>query len=446
MSLKNRVSLVLTALAASLLLAGGGLWLRHTRAAIHEEVEAATKVAEQWLAVAARQTREGRPAWSRAALVAHLEAAGRLRANALEVVDARGERLYLSPPPRYKAGRAAPAWFAGLVEPAFPARRLDAGELRLVLHPDSSRAALDAWDELAALAGWAVLFLAALYLATRHALDRALRPLAQVQAALAHTAQGRFDRRLPAFGTAELDGLGTGYNRMVEALSAARAENRLLESHRDFARELHRRLAEERRHIARELHDELGQGITAVRALAGSIIQRAGDDTRLNRCGEAILAMTGEMQDGVRAILDRLQPPAAAYRIDQALAAYCRAWAERHPAIRLHHDIAPLTGEVDDDTALTLLRLLQESLTNVARHAGASRAAVSLAVDGRGLHLVVSDNGRGLDHAPLPAGRYGLAGMRERIAARCGRLRLERPAAGGLRVCATLPYGAAPAA
>lgn len=445
MSLKNRISLVLTALAASLLLAGGGLWLLHTRAAIHEEVEAATKVAEQWLAVAARQAREGSPAWTPAALVAHLQAAGRLRANALEVVDARGERLYLSPAPRYKAGRAAPDWFASLVEPALPARRLDAGTLRLILHPDSSRAALDAWDELAALAGWAALVLAVLCLATRHALDRALLPLGQVKAALAHTAQGHFDRRLPAFEVAELDSLGDGYNRMVETLSATQAENQLLESHRDFARELNRRLSEERRHIARELHDELGQGIAAVRALAGSVVQRAGDDSRLNQCGQAILAMTGEMQDGVRAILDRLQPPPAAYRIDETLAAYCRAWAGRHPEISLHHAIAPLTGEVDDDTARTLLRLLQESLTNVARHAGASRATVSLSVDGSGLHLVVSDNGRGIDHAAPPAGSYGLAGMRERIAARCGRFCLERPAGGGLCVRATLPHGTGPA-
>lgn len=446
MSLKSRISLVLTALAASLLLAGGGLWLLHTRAAIHEEVEAATTVAEQWLEAAARQTREGRPAWSQAALVAHLQATGRLRANALEIIDSRGERLYLSPPPRYKAGRAAPAWFAELIEPAFPARRIDAGELRLVLHPDSSRAALDAWDELSTLAGWAALFLATLGLTTHHALDRALRPLGHVEAAIAHTASGRFDHRLPAFGVAELDSLGEGYNRMVEILSATRAENRLLESHRDFASELHRRLTEERRHISRELHDELGQSITAVRALAGSVILQAGEDARLKQCGEAILATTGEMQDGVRAILDRLQQPGAAYRIDETLAAYCRAWAERHPEISLHHQIAPLIGELDDETAQTLFRLLQESLTNVARHAGASSATVSLFIDNSELHLEISDNGRGLKHAPSPAGRYGLTGMRERIAARRGQLRLECPTAGGLRVRAILPYATAPAA
>jgi two-component system sensor histidine kinase UhpB len=149
----------------------------------------------------------------------------------------------------------------------------------------------------------------------------------------------------------------------------------------------------------------------------------------------------------VRAILHRLQPPAAdGYRIDQVLSAYCRAWAERHPDIQLEHEIAPLTGRVDDDTALTLLRLVQESLTNVARHAGASAVAVSLTLNAEGLNLVVSDNGRGLQQPAAPAGRYGLAGMHERVAALCGHFSLERPADGGLRVCATLPYDAALAA
>jgi two-component system sensor histidine kinase UhpB len=442
LSLKTRISLVLTALAASLLLFGGALWLADTREAIHEEVEAATRVAEQWLAVAARQARDGHPAWSTAALLEHVRATGRLRANALEVVDARGERLYLSPAPTYKAGRAAPAWFARLVEPDFPARRLDAGEVALVLHPDPSRSVLDAWDHLAALAGWGAGLLLALFAAARLALGRALRPLGEVQAALAHTARGDFGRRLPAFGVSELDSLGDSYNRMVETLSATRAENRLLETGRDFAREVHQRLEEERRHIARELHDELGQAITAVRALSGSVIQRAGEDARLKQCGEAILAMTGEMQDGVRAILHRLQPPTAGYPIDQVLSAYCRAWTGRHPDIQLNYDIAPLTGRVDDDTALTLLRLLQESLTNIARHAGASRAEVNLALDADGLHLTVSDNGRGLPQPAVPTGRYGLAGMGERVAALAGRLSLEPAAAGGLRVHATLPCAA----
>lgn len=445
-TLKTRISLVLTTLVATLLLIGGGLWLSHTRESIHEEIEAASRVAAQWLAVAAHQARAGDPAWSPKALLDYVQAAGRLRANTLEVVDRRGELRYRSPAPTYKSGRSAPAWFTRLVEPEFAPRRLEAGELTLVLHPDPSRSVLDAWDETVGLVGWGTVLLITLFIAARFALARALHPLGEVQAALAHTATGRLDHRLPAFGVAELDRLSDGYNRMVETLSATQAENQLLETDRDFARELHHRLEEERRYIARELHDELGQAITAVRALSGSIIQRAGDDAGLKQCGEAILAMTGEMQDGVRAILHRLQPPAADYRIDEVLSAYCRAWSDRHPEIQLRSTIAPLTGRVDDDTALTLLRLLQESLTNVARHAGASSAEVSLLVEGGQLHLVVSDNGCGLEESANTAGRYGLAGMRERVAACCGCLSLERPAGGGLRVRATLPYDAALAA
>ncbi len=198
-SLRTRVSLLLTALAGVLVVALAGLWLRQTQESVREEVAAATRVAEQWLRVTARA--RGAGPQDDARLLADIRALGRIRANALEVLDGAGQRRYLSPPSRYKAGRAAPAWFGAAVEPRFAARRIAAGELTLVLRPDASRATLDAWDELCAMAGWAVAMLAALFLAACYALDRALRPLGQVMAALDRTGQGRFDTRLPAIGS-----------------------------------------------------------------------------------------------------------------------------------------------------------------------------------------------------------------------------------------------------
>ena len=92
-SLHGRLSLVLTTLIAVMMMIGASVWLRETRLAIHEEVEAATRVAEQWLKVLVPETLADGPQ-ARERLMEHLGAIGRIRANRLEVFAADGQRLF----------------------------------------------------------------------------------------------------------------------------------------------------------------------------------------------------------------------------------------------------------------------------------------------------------------------------------------------------------------
>ena len=449
-SLQGRLSLVLTVLIAVLMSVGAAVWMRETRQAIHEEVEAATRVAQQWLIVVLAEQREG-DAGARERLLGQLAAVGRIRANRLEVFGAGGERLYVSPDSPYKAGRDAPAWFAAHVAPELGPRRLDAGALEVVLTPDTSRAVLDAWDHLVAALGWACTLLLGLWLATRLAIRRALAPLQQIHAALEDGARGRFDQRLPQYATRELALLARSYNRLADSLDESRATNARLEADQSVARTIQARLEQERRAIARELHDELGQSITAVRSIAGAILQRSAEQPGIHGSAQAILAMTGHMQDGVHAILQRLrrEAPAAHERIEDALQAYCALWASHHEGIELRCTIEPLgaAGDepLDDGVGLALLRVLQESLTNVARHARARAVEVRVGLRREGgraeIEVEVRDDGRGLGAQPTP-GRHGLAGMRERLAELHGRLELHSPPAGGLCVRARLPQPA----
>lgn len=438
-SLRSRVSIVLTALVGTLLAIGAAWWLHGTRQAIHEEVEAATRVAEQWLNVLIAETLDGQPD-GMTRLMAHLAAVGRLRANRLEVRDAQGSLLYVSPEPTWKAGRFAPAWFDRRVAPVVAVREFTAADRRVVLRPDTSRAVLDAWDDLVAGLGWAAAALLLVWLGTRHALDRALAPLAQINTALARGAEGHFDRRLPTYRVDELDHLAASYNRLADSLDQTRSHNLRLEHDQALAHAVKARLEDERRLIARELHDELGQAITAVRAIAGAILQRCEQQPQLHGSAQAILAMTGQMQDGVRAILQRLRAPGGdpCARLDEIVTNYCALWARCHPDIVLHCDAAPAGGAVAETLALAVLRLLQESLTNVARHACATRVDVRLQVGPHGITLEVCDNGRGLP-AERRSDRFGLVGMRERVAQLDGELRFETPRGGGLSVRARLP-------
>ena len=440
LSLRTRLSFVLTGLLAALLIGLAGLWLQGARTGIHEEVEAATRVSEQWLQVIARQSAVS--GINADQLLALLQPAGRIRANALEVLDAGGERLYLSPGPSYKQGRVVPGYFAQLVAPAFAARRIEFGALAVVIHPDPSRSIIDAWDDFCAMAGLALAFLAVLFIASRLALDRALKPLEKLLTALDRTGQGRFDIRLPAPAAPELARLARAYNGMADRLAQAVDENVRLESDQEVARCLQIRLEAERRSIARELHDELAQGITAVRALAGAIVQRSADQPALQAPANSIIGVTGEMQDGVRNILKSLRSTAKNdQKISTTLRTFLESWAQRQPQINLTVALADPLSAIPETQAATLLRVTQEALTNILRHAAARHVSVSLRQIGVWLELTICDDGCGLDGAPsVQAGcGFGLSGMRERLADFGGSLTFQTPVGGGCQLCARLP-------
>ncbi|MCC6203273.1 MAG: histidine kinase [Gammaproteobacteria bacterium] len=441
-SMPARVSMILTLLLAMALGIALTIWLYGTRQLVYEEVTAARRVAEQWLeALVANATRDGTAAID--TVLPQLVAVGRLRANSLNVYDASGALRYRSPESTWKAGRVAPRWFAALTDPRVPSLPFALADGRIELVPDTSRAVLDAWDQLRAALGWSVALLVLVWFGTHSALRRAFAPLTAIDAALRRGADGRFDQRLPRYRFGEIDRIAASYNRLAETLDESRVRNRQLEQDQAVAQTVQARLEEERRTMAGELHDELGQAITAVRAIAGAIRQRADDRPELAQSAEAILATTRQMQDGVDAILRRLRTPGgtACEHLERMVEDYCTQWAERHPDIALGCNAAA-PGRVDDMLALAVLRLLQESLTNVARHAGARRVEVRLVVAAATLELSVRDDGRGLPDVSGSA-RYGLLGMEERVARHGGTLRFESMAGGGLSVCARLPLRAA---
>lgn len=440
LSLRLRVSLVLTGLAAAFVLTGAALWIRDARVAIAEEITAANRVATQWLTVSAQGTAAGDPAWTEARLIAHLNAVGRIRAHQLEARGADGKLLYRSPPSAYKAGRDAPGWFFDWLKPELPALSLQAGQLSLSLQPDASRSVLDLWDDLTAAATRALLALVGLFVGCWFAIDRALKPLGTVMAALERTGDGNFDTRLPVDGPIELAHLAEAFNAMALRLDRAVAENVRLSQEQAMARTITERLEADRKAIARDLHDELGQSITAVAALAGAIVQRTTDNPSIRQSAEVIRDVTSRMQGDVRALLTRLRPPRSGPQetLDDAVRSYLAAWSQRHSDIELSAELFAGPSPLPDDVTLTALRVVQESCTNIVRHALASKARIRLLREGDALTVEIGDNGRGIMPAPGQAG-FGLTGMRERVTELGGSLDISSPSAGGTRIRARLP-------
>lgn len=197
---------------------------------------------------------------------------------------------------------------------------------------------------------------------------------------------------------------------------------------------------DERRQLARELHDELGQHLNAIKIDAVSIRDwNAAALSEINRAARGIVLATDHVQGVIRDMLHRLRPVGLdELGLAAALEHLVAHWRARHPGTQASLDVADGLDDLGEHENITVYRIVQEGLTNVARHARASRVRVTLARESRAIALTIADDGAGApDWASAPG--FGLVGMRERIEALGGTLDITSPASGGFAIHATLP-------
>ncbi|HUE87796.1 MAG TPA: sensor histidine kinase, partial [Vicinamibacterales bacterium] len=198
---------------------------------------------------------------------------------------------------------------------------------------------------------------------------------------------------------------------------------------------------EERRTVARELHDEVGQALTAVQvelSVAQRRLKSAGHNPAL--LGDAEVITHGALQT-VRDISQLLHP---ALLDDLGLAAaiewQARTFEARH-GIRAEVQQDGMTSRLPREVELAAYRIVQEALTNVAKHSRASSCRITLRHHDANLEIVVEDNGRGFDPGEMldPHRGLGIVGMRERAALLSGRVAFESGSGAGTRVNVRLP-------
>jgi signal transduction histidine kinase len=202
-----------------------------------------------------------------------------------------------------------------------------------------------------------------------------------------------------------------------------------------------RRDEEERRRLARELHDETAQVFAAVSLQLGLARERAGAEVapRLDRA----LALVNEGIRGIRRVTEDLRPTL----LDElgllpALRALVDAFGEQEDT-RVRFEAPAALPPISEEAELALFRALQEALANVTRHAGARSVEVGVAAENGRIALRVIDDGRGIATEALAAaaraGRMGLVGMRERVLALGGELKVETAPGGGAALRVSVP-------
>ncbi len=244
--------------------------------------------------------------------------------------------------------------------------------------------------------------------------------------------------------TAELERTNAELRREIKRGEKARKsleESR--ERIRNLSANLQDRVEDERRRISREIHDELGQTLTAVGMGLARLEQRPPADEAATRSQIAGLReLAGSALDTVRRIARELRPAILDdLGLCEAASAHTRSFAES-TGIDVDLETPPAPPNLDPEQTTALYRVLQEALTNVARHAGATRVRVRLAATRRGLTLTVADNGRGAPESDLCDPRaYGILGMRERMRFFGGEAHVASEPGRGTTVTAVLPLG-----
>lgn len=227
-----------------------------------------------------------------------------------------------------------------------------------------------------------------------------------------------------------------------------RAQGMLLQN-RLLTKGMYAEKEEARRHLARELHDELGQWLTAIQAEAEAILSNAeiALPSKIIVSAQAISNSATEVHGLIRKIISRLRPSLLdALGLADSLHDLVAQWRGHHPQIHCELALDGDLGGLGEATNITVYRAIQEALTNVAKHAQASRVAVRLCrTSGMGtaadaLQLTVEDDGKGMDAGVSHHG-LGLLGMRERVIALGGGFTQRSAPGQGMSIDVRLPLG-----
>jgi PAS domain S-box-containing protein len=230
----------------------------------------------------------------------------------------------------------------------------------------------------------------------------------------------------------------------VDVTERAEAEQELRQSEerlRALAQHLESAREEEHTRMAREIHDELAQSLTALRLDLSWLAKKvpAGAQAVRAKLAEMTVLTNATIEAG-RRIAAELRPPILDdLGLIAALEWYVQDFAKR---TKLHATLDAERQELalDGRLAVTAYRIVQEALTNVARHAEAKRVTVRLGEQDGALILEITDDGRGMRvDAAVSARSFGIIGMRERVVARGGALEVATSPGGGTVVRATIP-------
>ena len=305
----------------------------------------------------------------------------------------------------------------------------------IVFSPDISADIFEKWIGFLAILFSAFVLTLATGVIAYFAAGSALSPLQQLGEGLTRMRNGDYSRPITAGGPPEIR------RSCEEANELARTLDTLSHDNRSLLRKIVSLQDDERRSLARELHDELGPLLFGIRANTVALVDAMPrDNGELGASTQGVLQSVEALQQANRRILDHLRPLyIQELGLEKSITTLLQNARSQAPDLTLTSRIDPRLNDVDGLLSQTVYRVIQESVTNVLRHAQASSMNLEAFIDGEKLVTEISDDGIGF--ATDSSFGRGLTGMHERVRALSGTFQLLREA-GKTRVRCRLPIAA----
>jgi len=383
------------------------------------------------------------------------ESLGNLRHVDVNVMEAGDVSQVLSVKPMPKNQSEVPSWFIDLVHTpprvvTIPVtiKGVNYGRIAIISNPVDELE--EVWSDVSwlALVGLLVtsISLGLVLLLVRGS----LKPFEGLKRGLSDLEAGKSNVRIEVRGATEFRVISAALNSLAETLDRMRIENRALVDR------LIRVQDDERKEIARDLHDEAGPCLFSIRAGAVALSESTATATldipRIRQTCANVNKASEVLQNLFRALLGRLAPRGLSeFGLREVLKGLLNSWQTSRPDVALElicpHDLSIL----DESISLTAFRVVQESITNIFRHANANSARIRVELGSTGpsssseieaecapaLLITIEDNGVGIPTQPTLG--LGLMGMRERVQALGGSISMDRRAIGGTRIAVSLP-------
>ena len=434
MDLRLRLLATLSAALAALLVAGSLVVLSSLREDVQDELQASAR-----LVTLVMQAAQSSPQGSAAA---HRAVDDLLREGGLRHVQVGWLRSGVEQPLLQSATPSAgsvgwAARLAGLQDWDFPEYRLPVGaDEQLLIRMDPRSEVDEVLEDAAGMLAVFLLFAGLTLAAAWWAADRALRPVRLLEEGLARIGRGELDQPLPPMALREYQQVAQAINRLAGSLRQSQDGERRLGQRLMVLQET------EREELARELHDEFGQGLAAMGAAAAYVERHAASaqPDALIECARDIRTASTHMSLQVRSRLRQLRPHGLEdMNLREAITELVYGSRLKAEGVSIETLLPDVLPRLSAEAGLALYRTVQESLTNVLRHARAARVRLVIALQEQGLLMTLDDDGSGRSPEVLKKARAGVMGMRERAAMAGGRFDLDTAPLGGLRVRLWLP-------
>jgi len=443
MSLRFRLNMLITLLFALILLAGSFYVINNARTAVKEEMQSVSKLTLQLIEIALMSNTASSTSETQQSVlesIANLESTRHLEIELYKTGN-KGSMVPVKIIPTIDA--QAPEWFIRMVKPQpVEYRRVFRESLtaytEILIRANPSDEITEVWNESRGVLGLLVLFAVLANILVYISLGRGLAPIESILKGLDGIEQGEYQRRLPRFKYPEFSRISEKFNNMAEVLQTSRDENRLLTQKSLAIQE------DERRSLAQELHDEFGQSITAIKAVLASIEQMNHQDSdMLKSSARTIRTFSDRMYEAARRMMRQLRPAILdEFGLISALQDMIDDWNSRHEDVFCHFEFKGKFDELGEEVNISVYRVIQESLTNIVKHAQATDVTVCLnRVENDpsyniGVKLLIKDNGIGFDET-TPRG-LGLLGMRERVEALNGSFAMKSATNEGVEIIVSL--------